>query len=208
VTVDFPPSIETARLLLRPLRDTDADALWEAVEESRAELERWIRWPTRVGAVDDVPRMIAAARAASAAGESRELGLFRRDGRHLIGGSNLRVLNGDVPSFALAYWLRTAAVGNGYMREAVRALTGVALGRMCARRVVIACDPGNRRSARVAEACGYSFEARLRNEIVSPAGEVRDVLIYAMIDTDPAARALVNDSAPNTDDPETEEMRS
>jgi hypothetical protein len=37
---------------------------------------------------------------------------------------------------------------------------------------------------------------------------VRDVLIYAMIDTDPAARALVNDSAPNTDDPETEEMRS
>jgi RimJ/RimL family protein N-acetyltransferase len=128
VTVDFPPSIESTRLLLRPLRDTDADALWEAVEESRAELERWIRWPTRVRAVDDVPRMFAAGRAASAAGESRELGLFRRDGRHLLGGSNLRVLNGDVPSFALAYWLRTAAVGNGYMREEVRALTGVAPG--------------------------------------------------------------------------------
>ena len=186
-----PARIETARLVLRRLVETDAVALLEAVDASRSELERWMRWPTRIRSIDEAREVAADA---SSESTSWERGIFRRDDGLLIGGVDARVLNTDVPALALGYWLRTSVTGRGYMREAVRALTGVLFDRLGARRIVIACDPDNRRSVRVAEACGFVFEARLRNEVVSPAGEVRDTLVYAMIDTDDAVRALVEEA--------------
>lgn len=187
----FLERIETERLVLRRLAESDAEALLDAVETSRSELERWMRWPTRIRTLADA-RAVAAD--ATPEATSWERGIFLRAGDALIGGIDARVLSADVPSFALAYWLRTDAVGNGFVREAVRAVTGIMFDRLEVRRVVIACDPDNRRSAKVAEACGFTLEARLRNEVLSPSGEVRDLLVYAMIDTDDAARALAAES--------------
>jgi RimJ/RimL family protein N-acetyltransferase len=188
VTSAVSGQIETARLVLRRLVETDAEALLAAVESSRYELERWMRWPTRIRTLEDA-RAVAAD--PTAEGTSWERGIFRRDDGALIGGIDARVLNAEVPSFALGYWLRADATGHGYMREAVRALTGVMIGHAGARRVEIGCDPANGRSVRVAEACGFTFEGRLRNAIVYPVNDVRDLLVYAMIDTDDAAWALV-----------------
>ena len=189
---EVPREILTERLWLHQYREGDSDEVFAAIEESRAELERWMRWPTRIQSIEEAR---AAVMDASAEETSWELGIFRPDDDALIGGIDVRMLNAGVPSFALGYWLRSYATGHGYMREAVQALTGVLFARAGARRVVIGCDPANRRSIRVAEASGYTFEARMRNEIVYPGNDVRDLLIYAMIDTDEAVRDLVGDPA-------------
>lgn len=191
MTSAVPARIEAVRLVLRRLVETDADALLAAVDSSRPELERWMRWPTRIRTLADA-RVVASD--ATAETTSWERGIFRRADGALIGGVNARVLNAEVPSFALGYWLHTSATGHGYMREAVRSLTGMLFDRLDARRVVIGCDPANRRSARVAEACGFTFEARLRNEIVYPVNDVRDLLVYSLIDTDEVARMLVEEA--------------
>ncbi len=204
MTPAVPARIETARLVLRRLVVTDADALLEAVDESRPELERWMRWPTRIRTPADAREAAADATAEST---SWERGIFRRADGALIGGVDARVLNAEVPSVALGYWLRADATGHGYMREAVQALTGMLFDRLGARRVVIGCDPANRRSARVAEVCGFTFEARLRNEIVYPGNDVRDLLVYSLIDTDGAARALMNDTAQPSDGPGSEAIQ-
>lgn len=202
MTLAIPGRIETARLVLRRLDVADAAALLDAVESSRPELERWIRWPTRVHSRDDAEALI---RDAAAETTTWTRGIFRRDDGHLVGGIDARVLNPRVPALALGYWLRTDATGHGSMREAVRALTGVLFNRFGARRVVIGCDPANRRSARVAEACGFVFEARLRNEIVYSGHDVRDLLVYSMIDTDAATRGLEGDLPAISDDTKPEE---
>ena len=185
----LPVTIETERLVLHPLTSPDASAMLDAVESSRLELERWMRWPTRARDLEEVEHMVDESDPL-AASVAHERGIFRRDDGRLVGGIDMRVLRPDVPSFALAYWLRTADTGRGYAREAVASLTGVALYHPGARRVVNACDPENVRSARVATACGYMSEARLRNEVVSPSGEVRDLLVHSLADTDEAMQRL------------------
>jgi RimJ/RimL family protein N-acetyltransferase len=184
VTARLPDRIETPRLLLRLFAEEDTDALLDAVEASRQELERWMRWPSRLLTREDVSATIAGNRRAWDAGASSELGIFLHDDGRLLGGCNLSVLNPDVPSFAVAYWLRTSDTGRGYVREAVLAVTRHAIEDLRARRVVIACDPDNARSIRVAASCGYVLEGRLRNEVMSAQDDVRDLLVYSRIDTD------------------------
>jgi ribosomal-protein-alanine N-acetyltransferase len=198
-----PENIETVRLVLRRLAETDAEALLAAVDSSRSDLECWLRWPTRIRTLADARALAADATEEQA---SWERAIFRQCDDALIGGIDARVLNAAVPSFALGYWLRTDATGHGYMREAVRAMTGILFDRAGARRVAIGCDPANWRSARVAETCGFIFEARLRNEIVYPVNDVRDLLIYSLIDTDEAAGALAVDMPEALDDPVSEEQ--
>ncbi len=199
----LPVTIETARLALRPLMRSDTRAMLDAIETSRPELERWMRWPSRIRALEDVERLVDEIDplAASAA---HERVIFRREDGRLVGGIDIRMLSPHVPSFALAYWLRTADTGGGYAREAVAGLTGVAFHDLGARRVAIACDPDNERSCRVAEACGYRYEARLRNEVLDPDGEVRDLQIYALIDTDDAVQRM---RRPTGDTPRDEMIR-
>ena len=40
--IDLPDELLGPRVRLRPYREADAQALWEAVDESRASLEPWI----------------------------------------------------------------------------------------------------------------------------------------------------------------------
>ena len=202
----LPVTIETERLVLHPLTSSDASAMLDAVESSRLELERWMRWPTRARDLEEVEHMVDESDPL-AASVAHERGIFRRDEGRLVGGIDIRVLRSHVPSFALAYWLRSSDTGSGYAREAVLAPTQVAFHEIGARRVVIACDPENVRSARVAEACGYVLEARLRNEVMSPSGEVRDLLVHSLVDTDEVVQRLPRPTGSNGDEQGDEMIR-
>ena len=68
MTPAFPERIETTRLVLRRLVATDAEALLEAVSTSRPELERWMRWPTRIRSFDEAREVAVDAAAESIGG--------------------------------------------------------------------------------------------------------------------------------------------
>jgi RimJ/RimL family protein N-acetyltransferase len=80
----------------------------------------------------------------------------------------------------IGYWLRAEHEGQGYMSEAVAALTRAAFERHGARRVEIRCDPRNARSASVARRAGYEHEATLHANALTPAGEPRDTIVWAV----------------------------
>lgn len=86
-----------------------------------------------------------------------------------------------MPKLELGYWCRTSRVGEGLTREGVVALAEMAERELGAARLEIRCDTRNRRSARVAEACGFGLEGTLRNESRDPQGNLRDTLLCARV---------------------------
>jgi RimJ/RimL family protein N-acetyltransferase len=86
-----------------------------------------------------------------------------------------------VPMAEIGYWVRTAHSGNGYMTEAVEAVTALATDGLMMQRVEIRCDVKNRRSAAVAERAGYTLEGVLHKASRDHRDQLRDTCVYAKV---------------------------
>jgi RimJ/RimL family protein N-acetyltransferase len=189
----IPDRIETERLVLRPVREADAEALIEAIDESRTELTEWMAWAPSMRTVDDAREFCRRVERAwdEPDGDDFVLGMFLRGSGRFLGGTGYHRASWDIPSLDIGYWMRTSEAGKGYVREAVAALTRVGFEQLGLKRMVITCASTNDRSRRVAEAVGYQLEATLRNHDRMPSGDLRDTLVFSLIDTDQTVRTLL-----------------
>lgn len=195
VTPTIPREVITERLILRAYVESDADAIIEAIDESRAELTAWMAWAPAMRTVGDARRFVRHSEDARVAGDDFGLGIFLRKSGRYLGGTGFHRPNWAVPSIEIGYWMRTSAVGKGYVREAVNGLTRVGFGQLGLKRMAITCASTNDRSRRVAEAVGYQLEGRLRNADRMPNGELRDTLVFSLIDSDDRVRELLVDGS-------------
>ncbi|GAA1133546.1 GNAT family protein [Nocardioides aquiterrae] len=169
------PTLETARLRLRPVADADADALY-AMHSSAHVLRYW-----------DSPPWADPSRAQRFIGASRQLAedgtgvrlAVERDGRFL-GWCSLSRWNPDYRSAALGYCLAEKAWGRGYATEAARALLDWAFGTLDLNRVQAETDTRNLASARVLEKLGFVREGTLREDCVVD-GDVSDSWVYGLL---------------------------
>ena len=167
-------------------RIEDADALFDALEESRDQLSVWMRWHEAIRSVGDAREWIIRDMAAWSLRQGLGWGIFDRGGGRLLGGIALIHPDWEWRTFAVAYWLRPSAYGNGYMREALRLVTAVAFDELEAGRVELRIDPRNLPSRRVAEACAYIWEGTLRrcSREIQVDGRPADVAVYSRISED------------------------
>lgn len=177
---DLPEEWIGPRIVLRPRGPGDAEAIWEAVEESREQARQWLPWVDQTISIEDC---VASGRRGLANWITREdLGvcLYDRETGRYLGGSGLHRINWEIPAFEIGYWLRTSAQGYGYVTEAVQILAGFVFDNFDAQRVFIRCDSLNTRSAAVPRRLGFIQEATLRNECRDNDGELRDTLVFAL----------------------------
>jgi len=183
-----PKTVCTERLLLRPLQKSDAWAMFEAIDESREHLGQWLAWPPEIKRAEDLGYSCETTAADWAQGTDFRVAIISGDGKRFLGFCGLHYPDWEVRSLEIGYWMRVSEIGRGYTREAVGGLTRLAFEDLKARRVEIRCDPNNVRSSRVAEANGYLLEGRLRNARLTPAGDLRETLVYGMTDGDYRAK--------------------
>ena len=187
ILTDFPESFETERLLIRCPYPGDGPGVHAAVNESLDELLPWMDWPRQHGTVEDSEEKVRRDRVRFPERTDLLLLLFLQGTNTLVGGSGLHRMDWSVPRFEVGYWCRTRFAGNGYITEAVRAITDFAFEHLGARRVEIRCDSVNERSVRVAQRAGYRLEGELRNAEVGADGGPRNVLVFSTIPKDRAA---------------------
>ena len=150
---------------IRPYQPDDAEALWQAVQESVAEVQPWLSWChpgySRADAAD-----WAEAQARLAAAGSRELAfaIVGQDGRFL-GGCGVNQVNGVHRFGNLGYWVRTSATGHGVATEAVRQTADRTFRHTDLVRLEIVCAVDNLRSQRVAARAGAVREGVLRSRL-------------------------------------------
>lgn len=176
----MPRLIRTERLALRAVSVDDAQAQTEAVNASVPELSRWMPWCT--GPQDVAVSRENLERSVEDFEAQRGFEYVVWAGEDFAGRIGVHALDLRIPRGEIGYWTTSALAGRGHMTEAVRGLTDAML-QLGFRRVEIRCDALNAASARVAEKCGYTLDARLVNDDVSARDPsvLRDTLIWSVV---------------------------
>jgi RimJ/RimL family protein N-acetyltransferase len=191
VLLDLPDAIETERLILRSQMPGDGPAMNEAILDTWDALHRWMSWARERPTVEQSEATARQLRASFITRTDLPMLMFLHDRKTVVGGTGLHRMDWSVPRFEIGYWVRRTHEGQGYVAEAVRALTRFAFNTLKAERVEIHCSHRNARSQRVAERCGFLLDGRLRNHGREPTGELRDMLVYSLVATDAAVQALL-----------------
>jgi ribosomal-protein-alanine N-acetyltransferase len=171
------PTLQTARLRLRPFTSADADVLF-ALHSSAYVLRYWDAppWTERSRA----ERFLATCRQLAEEGTGARLAMERAADGRFVGWCGLSRWNPDYRSASLGYCLDDAAWGQGYATEAAGALLDWAFETLDLNRVQSETDTRNTASARVLEKLGFLREGTLREDCVV-SGEVSDSWVYGLL---------------------------
>ncbi len=144
-----PPVIKTERLVLRPPRPDDTQAIAALINDRRI-AENTARVPHPY-TLEDAEGFVAYA---SRATDELALLTTLADGT-IVGGCGVGVLGGPDPE--PGYWLGVPYWGRGYATEAVRALIDHAFGPLGLTRLQARARVSNPASRRVLEKCGFQW---------------------------------------------------
>ncbi|MCP5059310.1 MAG: GNAT family N-acetyltransferase [bacterium] len=178
---DIPLELTTDRLALRALHPDQAEEILAGIHASFLNLHRWMAWATEIPTLEWQREHLVALRAKHLAGESLSFSLFLREGGAFVGNCGIPRLDWDERRFEIGYWCHEAHEGEGYVSEAVRALTDLAFGSFRAQRVELRMSELNRKSWRVAERCEFTLEETLLNDGCHPDGSARNTRVYVKL---------------------------
>ena len=86
-------------------------------------------------------------------------------------------------SASIGYWLTPGARGRGVVTRAVRLATQFAFDQLGLVRLELTCGPDNTASAAVAKRAGFTFQRRLRSNVLFK-GAYRDSLVFSLLRAD------------------------
>ena len=183
--MDVPERIETEHLVLRVPKRGDGAVLNAAIAVSMDELGPWIPWAGTMPTPEESEIHCRRQQAKFILREDFVFLIFARqaDGSEceLLGGTGLHRIDWGLRRFEIGYWRKTGLEGRGIITETVQAMTRLAFDTLGARRVEIRMADDNVKSWKVAERAGYTHEALLRFDSVTPGGEPRSTRVYARV---------------------------
>ena len=176
--MEFPPTLTTARLVLRPYAAEDAAAVHAHLQDREvASTTAMIPHPYPAGAAEE---WIATHAARHQSGEAVILAITLRDTGALIGSIEMRVeaahRRGDI-----GYWIGRAHWGSGYATEAADALLRWGMGTVGLHRVFATHMSRNPASGAVLRKIGMRHEGTLRRHILKW-GVLEDLELYGILE--------------------------
>ena len=170
-------NLETERLILRGLNDSDADDLYPIISDPEVTNNLLIPHP--------FPRermlpWIRDRREAMVAKERYALAIVLKETGRVIGVCALIGVSWKNLNAELVYWLGKQYWGKGYMPEAAGRLIRFGFEELGLERISVGCFTRNKASARVIEKLGFKYEGRARHEFRKN-DEFLDVYHYGML---------------------------
>ncbi|MFT9599230.1 GNAT family N-acetyltransferase [Mesobacillus sp.] len=183
ILFDIPSQLYTERLILRaPNRTGDGNIVNQAISDSFSELKAWLPFAQKLTAVEETEMNLRKAHINFLKRESFRFLIFKKDTNDFIGTASLQGIDWTIPKCEIGYWINTRFSGNGYMTEAVKALTDLGLNQIKFKRIEIRCESTNLKSRAIPEKLGYEFEGILRNDDLSADGNrLTDTCFYSII---------------------------
>jgi ribosomal-protein-alanine N-acetyltransferase len=182
----LPPTLETPRLVLRPVTENDTDAIFAACSNSRVtehtlfethrspdDATAFVNAYARLNYENAVPDPLAIA--------------LKSEPTRLIGCTGGRWNTEANRCVEFGYWLAEPVWGMGIATEAVRALVPFLFESMTPERVQAHVMTPNVASARVLEKAGLTYEGTLRSAVLRR-GRFWDIRMYSMIRSEWEAR--------------------
>ena len=168
---------------IRPFLPADAQPLFEAIQESRAEVDPWLSDLAATRSVSDVETFIARQPDVWAKGGAYNFAILDHRTGTLLGGCGLTQVNPRHRFANMYYWVRTGHTRRGIATQGVRLLARFGFEIVALARIEIVVPVGNRASIRVAEKAGASREGILRSRIMLH-GVLRDAVMFSLVQED------------------------
>lgn len=172
------PELSGSKVLLRPWRSADADAVFAACQDD--EIQRWTLVPTPYAHSDAVAFVNQLAPAAWEDGGAT-FAVVDAATSSLVGSIGAHAMSHEVVD--VGYWTAPAGRGRGLTSDALRTLSRWFLSDGGAARIELVIEPANTASIRVAQAAGFMPEGLLRQRLVVQ-GRRADVIMYSMLGSD------------------------
>lgn len=176
------PTLETPRLVLRPLTDADSDAVFAACSNPR--LTAHTLFDTHRSVADTHTFLAAYAKVKYAAGEPDPFGIaFKETPGTVIGCVGARWGSQPDRCMELGYWVAEPHWGRGIVTEAAGELVRFVFDAFEVERIQSKVFVGNDASARVLAKLGFTHEGTMRSGVFKN-GVFRDVMLFARLRSD------------------------
>ncbi len=173
--------IETKRLILRPWRDTDAEALYKYASDP--DIGPIAGWPPHTS----IENSLEIIRTVFAAPETYAVVLKETDEPvgccGIMFSNSLHTADMKQTEAEIGYWIGKPYWGQGLIPEAVKALLARCFNELGLDAVWCGYYDGNVKSKRVCEKCGFKYH-HTNQDIISPLGDKRTEHFHLMTKED------------------------
>ncbi len=185
-------TLETDRLLLRPLTDADASSI-QAAASVRAVADTMISIPHPYPA-GEAERYISRQMAAFKAGHAVSFAIERKHEKTFCGVIEIRAIEPKHSQAELSFWLAVEHWGNGYMSEALKPVLQFGFEELNLNRLYAYHMVRNPASGRVLQKNGFTQEGLLRQRVCKW-GVFEDAKLWAMLQKDWQVKAAYSSAA-------------
>lgn len=175
------PVLETPRLILRPLKMSDAKDIYAYSKDPA--VSRYVLWETHRSIADSKLYLRYMKRRYSA-GQPSSWGIVLKETGRVVGTIGFMNFSEEHSVTEVGYCLAKPQWGQGIMTEALRAVIAMAFDKLHVHRVEALFDVHNPASGRVMEKCGMKREGVMRQRVFNK-GHYVDVEMCAILETDP-----------------------
>jgi ribosomal-protein-serine acetyltransferase len=156
------------------------DSLFEAIEESRADLVRLTSWCNREYTMEDGRRWLQSRERIRFEGRAFDFALTDAITGELVGGCGIERIERENHVGKLYYWVRNSRRREGAAAQAARSVASFGFNNLQLIRLEIIVSESNFPAQRVAEKIGASREIRLRNRLILD-GQIHHAYLFALI---------------------------
>lgn len=161
-----PAQRTTSKLVLRPFKRRDADALADAIAVSLPDLVLWLPWAHRNYDRTDAAAYIRESMIAWKEGRAFDFSVRRpADPRRHLGNISVWPTTRGGSVGEIGYWVRSDETGAGICTQAAIRVLETAFLELRFHKVVLRIAVGNIASERVAQKLGATQEGLLRDEL-------------------------------------------
>ena len=175
------PTIETERLILRPMRMRDAQDLFAYARDPQ--VSRHVLWDPHTS-FSDSRQFLRGAIRQYRKGQPGSFAITLKGSGRMIGTVGFMWINLDYHSAEVGYSLSRDYWNQGIMTEALRAVVAFGFDTLRLNRIEAQHETDNPASGRVMAHVGMQYEGVLRQRLKNK-GRFVDVALYAILRSDP-----------------------
>ena len=175
------PELKTDRLILRPMRMSDAKDVYAYARDP--EVSRHVLWSAHTSLSQSRAFLRSAIRQYRR-GEPGSFAIVLKASGRMIGTVGFMWIDREYKSAEVGYSLGRAYWNRGIMTEALRAVVAYGFDQLGLNRVEAQHETDNPASGRVMAHVGMQYEGTLRQRVKNK-GKFVDVALYAILRSDP-----------------------
>ncbi|HEL2254152.1 TPA: GNAT family N-acetyltransferase [Streptococcus suis] len=177
--------LETERLILRPFQASDVEPVFQNWT-SDEKVTTYLTWPTHQ-TLQDTEDYVQFCLQSYSQEKTYRWVIELKENQQPIGDISVVSLDERVQAAELGWVLGSKWWGQGYMPEALEAVTHFLLEEVGCLRITAVHDSENRPSGRVMEKVGMTYEGTLRQAARNNRGFV-DIAVYSLLHSDRKSR--------------------